>query len=180
MRKNLLIVLLFFFNTFVFSQEFEQLCDSIQGFQTPIEFDAVECDIFVAVGHVLSLSYSENKSDNSYAMESLAKWMKGTGEYHLITGGKILEDCDREDHTMKNIYKICMIDFLFANHEYIHRMDENILRYVNINEVREIIYGGAQLFMEYLSKQDKKVINKKLYKGLKLYKEGRLEEYMAR
>lgn len=180
MNRSLLVILFFFLSSFAFSQQFEELCDNIKRFRTAKEFDAIECDIFFAVGHVLSHSYYENEEDNSYAMESLVNWLEGTEEYHLITGGKILEDCDREDYTMKNIYKICMIDFLFANHEYIHRKDEGKLRYVNINEVREIIYGGAEIFMEYLLKQDKKVINKKLYRGLKLYKEGKFKEYMAR
>lgn len=178
MKRPLLIIVFFFCSSFIFSQQFEELCDSIQKFQTPVEFDAIECDIFLAVGHILSQSYKENESDNSYAMESLDLWMAGTVNYHLIIGGKVLEDCDKGDDTMKNIFKVCMIDFLFANHEYVHRANKGGVRYVNIHEVREIIFGGTQLFMDYLARQDKKVINKKLRKGLKLYYEGKLQEYM--
>ena len=178
MKKTLLVILLFFSANFIFSQEFENLCDAIKKSTTAEELDAMECEIFLAVGYILSQPYKDNKLDDSYALESLDRWMKGTENYHLITGGKILEDCDRDDDTMKSIYKVCMIEFLFANHEYVHKASDNEIRYVNIHKVREIIFGGAQLFMDYLSKQNKKIINKKLYKGLKLYKEGRLKEYM--
>lgn len=178
MQRILLLISFFFFSNFIFSQEFEQLFNRIEEFKTPMEFDAIECDIFFAVGYILSQPYSENQSDNSYAMKSLVKWIKGTANYHLITGGKALEDCDKEDDTMKNIFKVCMIDFLFSNHEYVHKASKGGVRYINIYEVREIIFGGTQLFMDYLSRQQKKAINKKHQKGLKFYYEGKLQEYM--
>ena len=178
MWMKIILLVFFFYSNIVFSQEFEELCDDIQKFKTSHEFDAIECDIFLAVGHVVSQPYLANKMDNSYAIESIMKWLEGTANYHLIVGGKILEDCDQGDVTMKNIFKICMLEFLFSNHEYVHTATKGKMRYINIHEVREIIFGGTQLFMEYLSKQNKKVINKKLYKGLKLYREGQLQEYI--
>lgn len=177
MVKNLLIILFFFYSNFLFSQEFEELYNRIQKFKTSRQFDAIDCEIFIAVGDILSKSPNENQLDASYAMQSLVYWMEGTASYHLITGGKALEDCDSGDVTMRNIFRVCMIDFLFANHDYVH-VTNGKMRYINIHEVREIIFGGTQLFMEYLSRQDKKIINKKHKKGLKFYYEGKIQEYL--
>ena len=178
MTKGLLLTLFLFYSNFVFSQEFEELFGRIQEFKTSVQFDAIDCEIFVAVGSILSQSPIENQLDTSYAMKSLVYWMEGTASHHLVTGGKALEDCDGGDSTMRNIFRVCMIDFLFANHDYVHTTGNGKMRYINIYEVREIIYGGTQLFMEYLSRQNKKIINKKHKKGLKFYYDGKLQEYL--
>jgi len=177
MKIKILLILSFFWITSIFSQEFEEMCNSIQKFNTASEFDAIDCDIYIALGTIMHNSYSENKSDESYAMESFTKWLEGTSTYHLIIGGKILEDCDKDDETLKIIFKACMVEFMFANHQYIHPT-KNGIRYINIYEVREVISGGAEIFMDYLSRQRKSVINKEHRKGLKLYHEGKLKEYM--
>ena len=46
MKKTLLVILLFFSANFIFSQEFENLCDAIKKSTTAEELDAMECEIF--------------------------------------------------------------------------------------------------------------------------------------
>lgn len=158
------------------TQDFVNLYATVKNLKTASEFDSMACEMLKVTDYILTHPYQEDTVDYKYAINSLIKWMKGTGDYHIITGGKIIDDCEKGS-MMKNIYKACMTKFLFENDHYIHPRNPGELRYVNINEVREIIYGGTEIFMEYLSQQDKSVINKNFKKGLKKYQQGKLEEY---
>ena len=76
-----------------------------------------------------------------------------------------------------------MTKYLFENDTIIQKSIATGFKYININRVREIIYGGGEIFMDYLVSQDKNVIRneipKPIKKGLKQYKEGNFENYMS-
>lgn len=179
MKKTFPLILFFSVSLNMFcqnSQNFLDLYVTVKNLKTASEFDSLACEMLKVTDYILTHPYQEDTADYKYAFNSLIKWMEGTGDYHIIMGGKIIDDCQKGS-MMKNIYKACMTKFIFENDEYIHPRNEGAPRYVNINEVREIIYGGTEVFMRYLSKQDKSVINKDFKKGLKKYQKGKLEEY---
>lgn len=178
-KKALLLFIFLSVSLNVFCQETPDVIaiyNTIVKLETAKELDSMACEMLKVTDYVLAHPYQEDTIEYKSAINGLIKWMKGTKDYHIITGGKIIDDCEKGS-MMKNIYKVCMTKFIFENDEYIHPRQKGELRYININEIREIIYGGTEIFMDYLSKQDKSVINKNFKKGLKKYQEGKLEEY---
>ena len=142
-----------------FSQEYEDLYTRISSFKIPIEYDSIDCEIIEATDYIFEKRYNEEILKEDFAYKSVVEWMDNTRTYHLIKGGKIMEDCEKGS-VLYNIYRMSMTKYLFNNDSIVQNSITNGFRYININRVREIIYGGGEIFMEYLDKQDKSDIKK--------------------
>lgn len=162
------------------AQEFDKLYNKILSFKEPYQFDEVDCEIIEATDYLLSLCYEEDRYIEDLAYLSIIKWMQKTSVYHIIDGGKIKDNC-KKNSVLHNISKISMTKYLFQNDSIVQN-NIGAVRYVNLHRVREIIHGGAEIFMDYLNLQEKETlknnINKELRKGLKMYNEGKLEKFM--
>lgn len=162
------------------AQEFDKLYNKILSFKEPYQFDEVDCEIIEATDYLLSLCYEEDRYIEDLAYLSMIKWMQKTSVYHIIDGGKIKDNC-KKNSVLHNISKISMTKYLFQNDSIVQN-NIGAVRYVNLHRVREIIHGGAEIFMDYLNLQEKETlknnVNKELRKGLKMYNEGKLEKFM--
>ena len=133
-----------------------------------------------ATEYLLNLCYSDERYTEDLAYQSMVIWMRKTSVYHLIDGGKIKDNC-KKNSVLHNLSKISMTKYLFENDSIVQN-NIGTVKYINLHRVREIIHGGAEIFMEYLNQQEretlKKDINKELRKGLKMYNEGQLKKFM--
>jgi len=173
---------MYFVCAFGFSQEYKDLYDRISTFKFPMEYDNIDCEIIEATSYIFDMPYDEEVIKEDFAYKSIVEWMNETKTYHIIKGGKIMQDC-KKGSVLYNICRLSMTQYLFDNDSIVQKSVGSGVRYININRVREIIYGGGEIFMEYLNKQEKSVtkkqIPKPLKKGLKQYNEGDFESYMS-
>ncbi len=182
MKVKVFFVFCYLFYSFGYAQEYEDLYKKISNLKYSYEYDEIDCEIIDATKYILEQPYEEEVLKNNFAYKSLMKWMDSTEVYHVIAGGKILEHCDKGS-VLYNMSKISMTQYIFDNDSIVQTSISRGFRYVNIHRVREIIYGGGEIFMEYLNKQKNKTIkakiNKSLKKGLKQYREGQFETFMS-
>ena len=181
MKKNILLLLFISLNFSLYSQNFEELFNRIEKFDTQEQYDQVDPEILVAVNYLLSQPYKENSKSYFFAYKSMMKWMNDSTKYHIVIGGKIMEDCGK-GNLMVNMYMASMSKYLLIEHlennRYVHPVKKEGIKYNDLDEVKEILFNGAEIFMEYLKGQRKSVINKSLKKALKNYEKGNLKEYM--
>ena len=178
-KITLCFLLIFLKCSCVFSQDYEELYNKMLHFKTPVEYDEMDCEMMEVTDYLLNICYNEERLQEDYGYKAMVNWMDNTEVYHVIEGGKVKENCPKRS-VLLNISKISMTKYLFQNDSIVQYSGP--VRYVNINRVREIINGGAEVFMEYLSIQEKATVkkhfNKELQKGFKMYKEGLLDEFM--
>lgn len=179
-KKSILFILIIFSGlSTLFAQEYKELYTKISTFKEPYEYDEIDCEIIEITDYLLSLCYDEDRYKEDYAYKSMINWMDKTDIYHIITGGKIKENCPKRS-VLANINRMTLTKYLFQNDSLVQYAGP--VRYVNLNRLRETIYGGAEIFMEYLKNQEKvtlkKEFSKELNKGLKLYNDGNFQEFM--
>jgi hypothetical protein len=179
--KKLLLGIILLMNTLMYSQDFTELNSKIQKFKTQEEYDSVDKEILEAINFLLEKPYLDNTENYFYAHKSIIAWMNNTTNYQIQLSGKVFESCD-EKSFMRNILMACMAKYLIIEHlekdRYIHPEKVEGIKYTDLPQVKEITFKGAEFFMEYLKKQDKRLINKKLRNALKEYDKGKLEKFM--
>ena len=179
--KKILLITLLLISTIAYSQDFKELFNRIGEFDKQEQFDKVDDEILIAVNYLLTHPYKEKSEKYFFALKSMITWMNGTANYHIIIGGKIVEDCGN-DTLMINMYMASMAKYLLIEHlendRYIHPVKIEGKKYTDLDEVREIMFEGAKIFMEYLTNKSEIKISKGLKKTKKKYDKGLLYEYM--
>lgn len=181
MKKIALVTLIIFLNINSYSQNFKDLYNRLDKFDKQEQYDNVDKEILKAVDYLLSHQYKEKTESYFYALKSMIKRMNGTSNYAIIIGGKIGDDIGK-DTLLLNMYMASMAKYLLVEHlekdRYIIPKRVEGKKFTDLDEVREIMFEGGKIFLDYLENESKLKPNKKLNKALKSYKKEKLYEYM--
>ena len=144
MLKKIVSILIYSICTIGFAQEYEDLYERISSFEIPMEYDGIDCEIIEATTYVFDMPYNEEVLKEDFAYKSIVEWMDETSAYHIIKGGKIMEDC-KKGSVLYNMCRLSMTKYLFENDSIVQSSVANGFRYININRVRAVSYTHLTL-----------------------------------
>lgn len=182
MKKLLLLSILLLAGN-INAQNFEELYNKLNTFNTFEDYDAVDKEIQEAIDYILSQPMMRKKRTKKYhfALKSMIKWMNHTESYSILIFGKVI-DASHGDILMQNMYMASMGKYLleqrFQNGRHINPQKQPDINYGDLPEVRETLLEGAKIFFTYLENVSNVKANKELRKGIKANNSSTLEEYM--
>jgi len=145
--------------TVSFGQQHKDLIKKLEGFENNKMYDTVELEILKATKHILFEPYSVNDKDKTDAIKSVDRWLKYTNNHTFPVMGKLYNSIKNEEHLVL-LYKSSMVNYILDQKLNYNRMITCNINppkgktYLEQNDVRELHFESAVIFINYLKENN--------------------------
>jgi len=143
----------------MFSQEHTDLLKKMEAFDNNEMYDTIEQEILKASKHVLFQPFSVKDQDKNDAMKAIDRWSIYTENHTFPVMGKLYNSI-KNDEYLVSLYKTSMVSYILDQKlNYNRTITCNInppkgKTYLEQNDVQELHYESALIFINYLKENN--------------------------
>jgi hypothetical protein len=171
MKKNNIFttVILLFFISISFSQKHTLLLKKLEAFDHNEKYNSVEKEILEASKYILFQPFSVKDKDKNDAIKAVDRWLVYTDSHTFPIIGKLYNSI-KDNEYLVLLYKTSMVNYILDQKlNYDRTITCNInppkgKTYLEQNDVQELHYESAKLFINYLKENNELNQGKKFSK----------------
>jgi hypothetical protein len=180
-KKSFIFLLFLLFTCLGFSQKYSELLKRMEGFNSHEMYDTVEREILDTSKYILFQPFSVKDKDKNDAIKALDRWLIYTDSHTFPIIGKLYNSIKNDEYLVL-LYKTSMVNYILdqkLNYNRNITCDINPPKgktYLEQNDVQELHYESAMIFINFLKENDQLKQNKDFSKIVASVKQNNLRK----
>lgn len=154
-KKTKTLFVFLFMMSFCFSQKHSELLKKMEAFDNNELYNTIERDILDASKYILFQPFTVKDKDKNDAIKAVDRWLIYTDNHTFPIIGKVYNSIKNDEYLVL-LYKTTMVNYILdqkLNYNRNITCDINPPKgktYLEQNDVQELHYESAKLFIDYL------------------------------